>query len=272
MDRQSLYEIYQENLELLENEMQQVKKMTQMNLGKLYYERTNKNKQGDIQKLEYDVLGSTRLYTFLLCSWLEARLKKILYENSSVAFAEAERENILSAKKMSEKWRRCLNISVCKSYGFVFQPNKNDYSADFRSNSDELQNYQKVYTYLSEIEQAITVRNRLAHGQWSRPLNSGCTGLAEQGVYDFLSQNDNIQKLNLLHKIYKNIAEIISAYVVYKEKVSTPNFKKEIEKRMQKIVNDQQRIEKSEFNSYCKSFYRKECWKRETKKIYMADN
>ena len=37
MDRQNLYNIYQNNLELLENELGQVKKMTQINLGKLYY-------------------------------------------------------------------------------------------------------------------------------------------------------------------------------------------------------------------------------------------
>ena len=66
MDRQGLYEIYQENLKLLEDEIGQVKKMTQINLGKLYYERANTNKQGRIKKLEYDVLGSTRLYTCLL--------------------------------------------------------------------------------------------------------------------------------------------------------------------------------------------------------------
>lgn len=272
MDRQSLYEIYQENLELLENEMQQVKKMTQINLGRLYYEKAKEKKQGNIPKLEYDVLGSTRLYTFLLCSWLEAWLKKILYENSSAAFTEMERESILSARKMSEKWTMCLNMSVCKSYGFSFCLKKNDYSADFAVNSEELQNYQKVSAFLAKIEQAITVRNRLAHGQWSRPLNSRCTGLAEQGVYDFFSDNDNIQKLDLLHKIYKDIAEIISAYVVYKDKVLTQNFKKEIEKRIEKIVHCQRRIEKSDLDNYCKPFYRKECLDRDGKKIFMADH
>lgn len=34
---------------------------------------------GDTAKEREEVRGSTRLYTFLLCSWPEARLKKILY-------------------------------------------------------------------------------------------------------------------------------------------------------------------------------------------------
>ena len=266
MDRQRLYEIHQENLELLENELEQVKKMTQINLGKLYYERANANTQGKIKKLEYDVLGSTRSYTFLLCSWLEARLKKILYEGSSVAFTDVEREIVLSDKKMNEKWRKCLNMSVCKSYGFVFDVEQRDYSSCFVNDSDAARYYQKVYSYLDDIEQAITVRNRLAHGQWKIPLNSSSSDLAGQEVNDFFAENDNIQKLDLLYNIYKIIAEIISSYVVYKDKILTNNFRNDIEKKIQKIVNYRQRIDRNKFDSYCKSFYRQECVERECKK------
>lgn len=265
MDRQGLYEIYQENLKILEDEIGQVKKMTQINLGKLYYERANTNKQGRIKKLEYDVLGSTRLYTFLLCSWLEARLKKILYENSSVAFTDAERQIVLSGREMNKKWRNCLNLSVCKSYGFRFCMNQNDYSANFMNESDAFY-YQKVYGYLDDIEQAITIRNRLAHGQWSRPLNSNCSDLAGQKVYDFLEENDNIQKLDLLYNIYKIIAEVIGSYVVYKDKILTDNFRNDVEKKIQKIDNYRKRIKKCNFDNYCKPFYKQECLERECKK------
>ena len=37
MNREQLYNIYQTNLELLENELVQVKRMAQANLGKLCY-------------------------------------------------------------------------------------------------------------------------------------------------------------------------------------------------------------------------------------------
>lgn len=268
IDRQRLYGIYQENLELLENELEQVKKMTQISLGKLYYERMNANVQGQIKKIEYDILGGTRLYTFLLCSWLEARLKKILYENSSVAFTDNERKIVLSSKKMNEKWRNCLNMSVCKSYRFSYRVNQNDYSSYFINHPDAMQYYQKVYSYLDDIEQAIIVRNRLAHGQWKLPLNSSCSGLAGQEIYDFLTQNDNIQKLYLLYSIYKIIAEIISSYVVYKDKILTDNFKKDIGKKIQKIDNYRQRMNKSNFDDYCKPFYKEECLERASKKMY----
>jgi len=265
-DRQKLYEVYQENLELLENELEQVKKMTQISLGKLYYERINANVPGRINKIEYDILGGTRLYTFLLCSWLEARLKKILYENSSVAFTDTERKIVLSGKKMNEQWRNCLNMSVCKSYGFSYCDNQNNYSSYFINNPDAKQYYQKVYSYLDDIEQAIIVRNRLAHGQWKKPLNSRCSDLAGPEVNNFLAANDNIQKLDLLYSIYRIIAEIISSYVVYKDKILTDNFRKDIEKKIQKIANYRQRINKSNFDNYCKPFYTKECLERASKK------
>ena len=91
MDRQNLYNIYQNNLELLENELGQVKKMTQINLGKLYYATLERKELGEIKKKERYVLGSTRLYTFLLCSWLEARLKKF-YMKAPLLHFQREKE------------------------------------------------------------------------------------------------------------------------------------------------------------------------------------
>lgn len=270
MDRKELYNIYQENIELLENELRQVKKMTQMNLGKLYcINQEDKRMQGEKNKREKDVLGSTRLYIFLLCSWLEVRLKKILYEGSSVAFTEEERNIILSSKTMGEKWRRCLNISVCKSYGFTFEARQNNYIDYFVKESEEQIYYDKVQTYLKDIEQAITIRNRLAHGQWKIQLNGKEKELANKEVLQFFEIYDNIQKLDLLYNIYKIIAEIISTYVVYKDKVTTDNFKKGINKKICKIENYQKRIEKSDFTKYYSKFVKQEEKECECKKIYM---
>ncbi len=203
-------------------------------------------------------MASTRLYTFLLCSWFEARLYKILYENSSVAFSDTERSTVTSARTMSEKWRNCLNMSICKSYGFAFNPTQNDYSTCFTIGSVDLAYYQKVYAYLDDIEYAITIRNKLAHGQWLTPLNSNRTNFAEAAVQNFLNTNNNIQKLDLLYNVYKTIAEIISSYVVYKDKISTNNFKNDLEKKIKKIDNFRQRINKTSFEDYCKPFYVKE--------------
>ncbi|MFR4413136.1 MAG: hypothetical protein ACLT5B_07270 [Clostridia bacterium] len=88
------------------------------------------------------------------------------------------------------------------------------------------------YEYLGDIEQAVTIRNRLAHGQWKIQLNSNESNLASEEITSFFERYDNIQKLDLLYKVYKLIAEIISSYVVYKDKVLTNNFKQEIKDKI----------------------------------------
>ena len=148
-----------------------------------------------------------------------------------------------------------MNLSVCKSYVFSFNASQKDYSTCFTIGSEHLTYYQKVYTYLDDIEHAIIIRNKLAHGQWKIPLNSNRTDVAEPNVYVFLTTNDNIQKLDLLYNVYKVIAEIISSYVVYKDKVSTDNFKNDLEKKIQKIENFRKRIKKASFEDYCRPFF-----------------
>lgn len=245
MDSPNLYEIYQENLLLLENQLAQVKRMTQINFGKYYYEKSKTNIPGVVKRLEFDILASTRLYTFLLCSWFETRLYKILYENSSVAFTGDERDSVLSARSMSEKWKRCLNLSICKSYGFEFSINQRDYFHCFDAESEALDFYKQVYEYLNDIDDAIMIRNKLAHGQWKTILNRGRTNFAGLNIQSFFNTNNNIQKLDLLYNIYKLITDIISSYVVYKDKVSTDAFHKNLKQKIDKINSFKQRMEKA---------------------------
>lgn len=71
--------------------------------------KIQKLKLSKSKKTEYDILSGNRLYTFLLCSWFEARLNKILYENSSAGFTDGDRRSIKSEKKMGQKWK---NVSI----------------------------------------------------------------------------------------------------------------------------------------------------------------
>lgn len=88
LSNDTLYTIYQQNLSLLETQMELVKSTTFKNIGiyewekNLYISKTPNNTSslnGTLQKRNNDILAGTRLYTFLLCSWLESRLNKILY-------------------------------------------------------------------------------------------------------------------------------------------------------------------------------------------------
>ena len=97
---------------------------------------------------------------------------------------------------MEEIWKLSFSAAVQKSYGFSSHPGVDyDYSSEFTTGSLSLSNYQTIRSLFSDVADAITVRNRLAHGQWDIQFNSSNTAVAH---YPLLTQYDNIQKLGLL--------------------------------------------------------------------------
>ena len=245
MDRRQYYSIYQENIELLEMEIQQVKKNAQISIGKKnWLEKTDETSE-KIIVLEKEILASTRLMTFLVCSWLEARLMKMLYEDSAVAFSETEISTIRHLKEMNDKWKWAFFIAVGKATGRAYSGTE-DYTMDFTAGSLAQKNYVAITGMFDDIQEAITIRNRLAHGQWKTQFNSKNTNSA---AYPFLAEYDNIQKLDILVQIFKDIAEIINKYVVYKDKLN-PNFDQQVSDLVRNIENKKQRIEKSDFHKY----------------------
>lgn len=263
MLKSDYYSKYQNNLEMLEIEMELVKRMIQTHLGRLEWEKMNANNKGQIDKQEQNVLAGTRLYSFLLCSWFEARLYKIVYEDSSIAFTTSEISCVMSQKQMDQKWKYCFIYAICKNYGFAYVQGK-DYSSDFAPNSIDKENYEEVIHMLNDIEEAITIRNRLAHGQWSVQFNASRKKVAS---YDFFTKYNNIQQLITLKEIFSLIAEIISDYVVFKDKTNgTRDFNFYINNKVKKIKMMKKRLQKQEFKKYCNSFLRLENKKREVYK------
>ncbi len=247
------YEVYQANLKMLEREINLVKKSIQVTLGHKLWLQENDSDICKVASCEEDIKAGTQLYTFLICSWLEARLMKILYESSSAAFAENEIISVRNRSKMTKKWKECFSLAVCKSYGFTYVSDS-DYSSSFANGSISQQNYQNVFALFVDIDDAITIRNRLAHGQWDKQFNSNNNALKN---YPFLNIYDNIQKLDILRQYYNEIADIISSYVTYKDKANL-NFDSGITKKIVLIKEKKKRILNSNFDSYCQSFKRLE--------------
>ena len=245
MDRADYYKYYQSNIELLNCEIDQVKKATQTIIGKKNWQERMKVDAHQIAKTEKEIKACTRLFSFLICSWFEARLMKILYENSSVAFSDEEITQIRNIKQMNQKWETAFLMAVCKSCGLSYSDNIN-YNDLFPAGSLKLQNYQNVCGLFSDISEAITIRNRLAHGQWEVQFNSSNTAVKE---YSFLTDYDNIQKLDILKQCYNEIADIISSYVTYKDK-RNPNFDNVIQKKLCTIFDKKTKIQKSSFRKY----------------------
>lgn len=245
MDKSDFYKDYQLNIELLDCEIAQVKKAAQAAIGKKEWQKKQRADLNQIAKTEKEIRACTRLYTFLICSWFEARLMKILYENSSAGFSDADITKIRNIKTMEQKWRRSFLLSICKSYGFPYSSNI-DYSSYFVAGSLAQQNYLTVCGLFDDISDAITIRNRLAHGQWEIQFNSANTAVEN---YSFLSKYDNIQKLDILKQCYNHIAEIINLYVTYKDK-RNPNFENIIRRKLDLILEKRNRMQNMDYQRY----------------------
>lgn len=253
MTKSDYYEIYQKNIKLLEQQIAVTKRSTQILLGeKGYKEKINQN----TESIQYEILATTRLYSFLMCSWFEARLYKMLYEGSSEGFTESEINKILGTgkKPLYKKWTDAYNFAICKKYGFTFGPNQ-DYSNNF-STANDSNNYKIVITLLNTIEKAIEVRNKLAHGQWHIPLTGSRKNIATD-IDHYLTTFDNIQKLHYQHQTYKLIAEIIHDIVV-----SKLTYERDFDTKMQRIKTYQTNIRTKNFSKYCKPYIRYETKKR----------
>lgn len=264
MDKADCYKYYQANIELLNVQITQVEKIVRTAVGKKEWQVRKSVDAYQIARTEKEIKASTRLLTFLICSWLEARLMKILHENSSVAFSAEEIERIEKLKTMDEKWKNSFLIAVCKSYGFHYVKNA-DYTCQFEDGSIEKDNYKKICDFFDDIEDAITIRNRLAHGQWDVQFNSKKTSVK---AYGFLGKYDNIQKLIILKQCYESIAEIISAYITYKDK-KNPRFNHLIEDKIKLISDKKVKIMNMDYSKYVSKLERKyESVRKQKAEIY----
>lgn len=256
MERSDHYKYAQQNLLLLNQQIDMVKKSAQEAIGKHTWQEENNYTIHQLEHSQREVLAATRLYTFLICSWLEARISKIFYENSSCAFTDSEINSIMydgygsnrqRKRTMEQIWKLSFSIAVQKSYGFPSHPGiDHDYSSEFPYGSLSRSNYQTIRSLFSDVADAITVRNRLAHGQWDIQFNSSNTEVAH---YALLTQYDNIQKLGLLKDIFDQIGDIISMYVTYKDK-RNPNFDNIIDKKVQIISDKKQKAQNMSYAKY----------------------
>ena len=254
MTRSEHYQYAQQNLLLLEKEISIVKKLAQALIGKLAWQQENNQPSEILDASRFEVLAATRLYTFLICSWLEARLTKIFYESSSCAFTDIEINSITNFRNSMEyRWKASFSLAVQKSYSFSPYPKiVHDYSSNFIPGSLCLTNYQTILALFKDLSDAITIRNRLAHGQWAVQFNSDNTQIEQ---YSLIQNYDNIQKLENLKACFNQIGEIISMYVTYKDK-QNPNFDQIVSQKLKLIMDKKLKAEKMNYSRYVSSLKR----------------
>ena len=89
----------------------------------------------------------------------------------------------------------------------------------------------------------ISVRNRLAHGQWIYPLNSDASDV-EQEKYTLINK-ENLLSLQFKYSIVKTLAEIIHDLVV-----SPPTFDRDFDQRFGLMANTINNLKTRIYNKY----------------------
>lgn len=182
----------------------------------------------------------TRLYALLLGTWAECRLSKLLYE--PCAFTDVERDAVRDVETHLERWQRVVEIAYRKHY----EIKKATLTSKTLSHS-AFTRYQAIVDLLNDdLCFVITLRNKLAHGQWIYPLNDSGDDVAQE-------QMDSLREENVLSLQYKRsiIDSLLNA--VSDLTLSKTTFERDFDNHYRRVEQTRQRLENVSYEKYARS-------------------
>lgn len=184
------------------------------------------------------VFANTSLLAFLLATWVEVRLHKLLYEPTG--FGAADRERILKPLTLYGRWRRALIVATKRAYGLSIRGRL----AEDTIPKTAFDRYSTLRNTLDEeIRPLLEVRNKLAHGQWKYPLNAKSSDVSRNTSKVIRTQN--ISQLQYKQTIVKALAAAIHDLAV-----SRPTFERDFDKHYHNLVSARRNLKTRLFESY----------------------
>lgn len=182
----------------------------------------------------------TKILSYLVTCWTEVRILKLIHEQN--AFTEDEMKIVMAARTLEQKWIRALNISICKAYGLQItnESERIEQLLPFtpRARYKEIRNLIET-----DLVPSITIRNRIAHGQWVYALTNDLSAVSPELMRDL--QKENIVELQLRVKIFKNLAQIIHDLAV-----SPSTFERYFDENFQKLEQQKNNLHKRNYRTY----------------------
>ena len=177
-----------------------------------------------------------RLLSFLFGVWSEVRLLKMLYEPNG--FSQVERNRILKANAM-ERWLLAVELAFSKHYNI---PRANLCPPQL-SPTAHLRLKTLKETLENKLCEIITMRNKLAHGQWIYPLNRAMDGVAQD-------QRDALRKENLFSLTQKKSLIEILCQIIHDLIVSKPTFDRDWHKHFGQFEQTRTNIERKSYKKW----------------------
>ena len=179
----------------------------------------------------------TKVFSQLISSWSEVRVLKLTYEPS--AFDTNERNNILSAHSLRDRWVTAFNIAICKAYSIQ----NNDRIANQLQFTPRAR-YQAIIALIdNDLLETFEVRNRIAHGQWEYAFTNDLRNISSELTGKL--RKENIVELQLKYKLFKSLAQIIHDLAV-----SCPTFERDFDKNFQRIEEQKHNLHNRRYEAY----------------------
>lgn len=124
----------------------------------------------------------TKTTMLLLGAWAENRLRKLAFEPNG--FSEHEREMVGAATSQIDSWKKAIEIGFRKRYHVPRADLNTSLPVTARSH------YQTLIVILDDnLKPIIEIRNKLAHGQWSRTLNNANDDFSQEMMSRISTEN-----------------------------------------------------------------------------------
>jgi hypothetical protein len=155
-----------------------------------------------------DRAADALLKTFILLvgAWAEVRLLKLLHEKNG--FSNGDRASILAVGSKIDQWNRALEIGFRRRYEVPH--------ARLTRRSLPLTvflRYQEIASIVKDdLRPIIEIRNKLAHGQWTRTLNNDMTDVSEEMMA--LLNAENALSANFKKQILEKLSRILHDLVI----------------------------------------------------------
>jgi hypothetical protein len=147
----------------------------------------------------------TKILSILVVAWTEESLLKLLYQNN--LFSDNEREQVLKKRSLENKWKQCLNIAIVRAFNIPETRILSNLPFTYREYYREL-----IRIIENDFLQSITIRNRIAHGQWVYAFTNDLKQISQEATR--LINTDNIITIQMKMKILKTMTSIISDFCI----------------------------------------------------------
>lgn len=231
-----MYKKWCENVSTLEDAIEQIQRDLRLSIS---------------QENNTNIYTYTKLLSYLIVCWSEARVMKLIYEpeftysnrvgtfTKRKSYIDTEIQEIYSSSTLKDKWIKALQIAISKHHNVPRDtnfPNNLPFTSRVR--------YLEIEDLISnKLLTSIELRNRIAHGQWKHAFTNDLRNVSQP--HTTALRTENIVTLQLDYKIFKILAQLVH------DIASSPaTFDRDFDKNYKILEQNKLNLHNRDYNTY----------------------